>query len=573
MQQTCAQCQASFAVTDADLAFLDKVSPVFAGKKEPIPPPSLCPECRLIRRLAFYNGRTLHRRTCDATGKPIISVYAQDKPYVVYANDVWYGDSWDPLSSGRPYDPSRSFFAQFGELMRAVPFPALALFNDNVNSDFTNDNYKTKNGYLVFDGEQGESVYYGHTYMQIRDCIDFLALTRSELCYSCIHCDGCYGLRFARFCHNCSDGWFLRDCIGCRDCFGCVNLRQKQYCIWNEQKTKEEYEAFLAAFDSGSAAAIQTMREQFEIFAVSHPVKALRGEQNVNCLGDNVHHSQNAWRCFDCDNHQDTRYCTDCIADMKDCMDIHIWGDKTELCYESALVGGTARSVIGGYYITLGCENVHYSLWCSRNSRNCFGCIGLQHKEHCILNTQYSKEEYEALVPQIVEHMRADGEWGEYFPETMSMFGYNETMAQSFFPLTKEQAISKGYQWCDSEPTVNAQKTVDAHSLPDHIDDIPDSSSVALAKEDDILEWAIVCEASGKPFKLIRQELEFYRAQRLPLPRRHPDQRHRDRFTLKNPYRLFERTCAKCHQPIVTSYAPDRPEIVYCESCYLASVY
>jgi len=31
--------------------------------------------------------------------------------------------------------------------------------------------------------------------------------------------------------------------------------------------------------------------------------------------------------------------------------------------------------------------------------------------KYCILNKQYSKEEYEELVPKIIEHMQKTGEW------------------------------------------------------------------------------------------------------------------------------------------------------------------
>jgi hypothetical protein len=189
--------------------------------------------------------------------------------------------------------------------------------------------------------------------------------------------------------------------------------------------------------------------------------------------------------------------------------------------------------------------------------------VWLRHKQYCILNKQYSKEEYERLVPMIVEHMRSTGEWGEYYPPEISAFGYNETMAQFFFPLTREEALRRGWQWCDTEVKVEGLKSIPAAQLPDDSREVPD----------DIPDWAILCEVTGKPFKIVRQELEFYRSQGLPLPRRHPDRRHLDRFAMKNPYKLWNRTCGKCGKEIETAYAPDRPEIVYCESCYLKEVY
>ncbi|KKP36762.1 MAG: hypothetical protein UR28_C0038G0001, partial [Candidatus Peregrinibacteria bacterium GW2011_GWF2_33_10] len=52
-----------------------------------------------------------------------------------------------------------------------------------------------------------------------------------------------------------------------------------------------------------------------------------------------------------------------------------------------------------------------------------------------------------------------------------------------------------------------------------------------------------------------------------------PDQRHKDRMALRNPRKLWKRNCIKCNAEIQTTYAPERKEIVYCEKCYLESVY
>jgi hypothetical protein len=41
--------------------------------------------------------------------------------------------------------------------------------------------------------------------------------------------------------------------------------------------------------------------------------------------------------------------------------------------------------------------------------------------------------------------MQSTGEWGEYFPIEVSPFGYNETVAQEYFPLTEEEVNSKGW--------------------------------------------------------------------------------------------------------------------------------
>lgn len=49
--------------------------------------------------------------------------------------------------------------------------------------------------------------------------------------------------------------------------------------------------------------------------------------------------------------------------------------------------------------------------------------------------------------------------------------------------------------------------------------------------------------------------------------------RHYMRQKKRPPYKLWDRTCAKCNKQIKTVYSPQNPEIVYCEECYLREVY
>ena len=91
--------------------------------------------------------------------------------------------------------------------------------------------------------------------------------------------------------------------------------------------------------------------------------------------------------------------------------------------------------------------------------------------------------------------------------------------------------------------------------------------------QDDITTHVLYCEATGKPYKITPQELKFYRRMCVPVPRRCPDQRQRDRVALRNPHRLWTRPCMQCSKPMQTTYSPDRPEIVHCEECYLKDIY
>jgi hypothetical protein len=194
--------------------------------------------------------------------------------------------------------------------------------------------------------------------------------------------------------------------------------------------------------------------------------------------------------------------------------------------------------------------------------KNCFGCAGLRHEEYCILNKQYTKEEYEALVPRIIEHMRKTGEWGQFFPISMSPFGYNETYANDMAPQTKEEACSHGWKWVE-EPNSTEHYLGPKTEVPADIDDVQKTIS----------EQIFICEETKKPFKILPKEYEYYRDHGIALSRFCPSERHRRRIESRNPFRLWPRECAKCHKPIAASYSPDRPEIIYCEACYLSTVH
>jgi hypothetical protein len=160
--------------------------------------------------------------------------------------------------------------------------------------------------------------------------------------------------------------------------------------------------------------------------------------------------------------------------------------------------------------------------------------------------------------------MRRTGEWGKYFPVSLSAFGYNETVASEYFPLTKQEVLDRGWKWsAESIEKPSVSKIIPGADLPSSIDDIPD----------DVLNWAIECEETGKLFRITRKELALYRQLKASVPHLHPDERHRRRMALRNPRKLWTRSCATCQKPISTSYSPERPEIVVCEECYLKEVY
>jgi len=560
MQKTCAQCGTSFEITDDDLLLLDRVSPVIAEKKHPLPPPTLCQDCRQQRRLTYRNERMLYHRPCSKTGKSIVSIYSADKPCTVYDQSIWWSDGWDQLASGSAYDPSRPFFEQFHDLSLTAPRPCIMNMGSE-NSTYTHHAPYNKNCYMCINsGYNQDCLYITNFSIHSKDCTDCLGVQHCERCAECVDCKQCVSCSHLYECESCSDCRFCYDCQSCSNCFGCWNLRHKEYYFENTQLTKVEYQRKLQSIDTARWMTFEKYEHTFRSFLEQKAIhRNLLSKQCERSTGDRIIQCKNvrdSYYMFDC---EDCAHCYDC-GDTKSSMDA-LEPYHGELQYEThgCNLGYNLYACSKSYE----CNNVYLSEYCF-SCTDCFGCFGLRRQRHCILNKQYTKEEYETLVPKIIAHMRETGEWGEFFPVSLSPFTYNETVAQEYFPLTKEEVLKRGWTWRDQKDKIpKVEKIIPAAKLPDSIDTIPD----------DILNWAIKCETTGRPFRIIKQELDFYRKMRLPIPHFHPDERHRRRMALRNPRKLWQRNCDKCKKEIQTTYAPDRPEKVYCEECYLKEVY
>lgn len=558
MTKICSPCQNTFEITPYEQALLKKLSPVIGGKTYVLPEPSLCHPCRRQIRLTFRNERSLYLRTCDLTGKKMVSIYHPKSRFKVFSVEAWYSDQWNPLSYGRDYDPKRSFFEQYGELQTAVPRMSLIAL-DNENSPYVNHTWHLKNCHLSFDMGYCEDAMYCYSTYHSRNVLDLYRGEKMELCYECIDCSNCYQGLFLQDCSHCSDAYFSYDCHGCRNILFCSNLRNKENCINNQPVSVDIFRQAIQDLKLKSHTALQRNVKRWGEVKQQAIHKANHHLNCTDCTGNYLENCKNCYESYDSFTSQDCLFMTRSDEQGKDILDTdHL--AQMELGYQSICISG--YRVMGCYFIYHG-TNLFYSE-AMVSCKDCFGCSNLKQKQYCILNKQYRKEEYEKLVSQIIENMQKRGEWGQFFPKHLAPFGYNECLVNEIFPLSREEALAKGFLWTDyKSPPVTATKSIPAKNLPDTLDEV----------SDDVLNWAIVCEKSKKLFKLTPQELHFYRRLGLSIPRLHPDERHERRYHQRTPQKLFSRNCAKCQKEIQTSYSKERPEIVYCVECYLKEVY
>jgi hypothetical protein len=333
----CAQCAGGFYMQAAELELRERLAPLIAGRKLTLPPPTLCPSCRMQRRLIWRNELNLFRGLDWLLGKPLITFIPPITKAKVVTVEDWHGDRWDELEYGRDFDFSRPFFAQFHELLESVPLIALANIRCE-NSPYANCAAQCKNCHQIGGANLCEDCLFGNYVNRSRACVENNFIDGCELCYECIDCRECYRLRFGQNCSGCSESWFLYDCRNVRECCGCVNLADAQFCLFNQQLSESDYRKRLAGFNLASRAALNGLREQFDDFQLRFPHRAYRGERLEHVIGSSISDSRECLDCFDATDLDHCHYCT-WLHGARDCMDVFSWGMKAELCYECLEVG------------------------------------------------------------------------------------------------------------------------------------------------------------------------------------------------------------------------------------------
>lgn len=559
--KVCTVSWTKFPIYQSDLDFYTKISPVFASEKFQIPTPTLCPEERLRRRLTFRNERSLYKRNCDASGKPIVSMYKPSPVgeggeagwgYKVYDQAIYYSDQRDPLSYGQDFDITKTFTEQYQQLMHAVPKINLSNDNVSINSLYVNQTTHLKDCYLIFDADVDDSCMYANAIKYCNHCLDCTNIYNSDLCYEWVNCTKCYNCKRCTECEYSTNLTACLRCKNCQDCFACINLINKQYCIRNIQYSKQEYDQLIQKEYNlliGTRQQSWWYLDQLNQWFDTHQQRANYTITSEWCIGNNIAHSTDSILCYNMWDCKDCKYSW-LLNNSRSSYDHNIWWINCELIYEWITVGENAYHCLFNIECWDNIANIYYCHYCM-GCQNCFGCCSLINKQYCIFNKQYTKEEYEIQVAKIIQHMMTTWEWWEFFHPSLSPYGYNETIAQEYYPLSTNLVIAPiedrnklgngategsafgTIQWeidykkywytrsdYNADPVIPAWADIIQWSQLGH--DISQT-------QDSILTKIIICAESARPFKIQKAELEYYRKHNIPLPIYHPDIRNQHR--------------------------------------------
>jgi len=361
-KRNCINCTKDFEITLEDFLFYEKMN---------VPPPTWCPSCRLQRRMLFTNERTLYRSKCGLCAKDIITMYHPDSPFPVYCKQCWWSDSWDETRFARDYDFSRSFFDQFAELKASVPRLNLVQEGNMEGSEYCNRATNNKNCYLCFRSTNNENCLYSHPIVESRDCVDCYSVAQCERAYSCIDCFKCYNTSYCQESQQCVDSMFLYNCRDCSNCLGCVNLRNKQYHIFNEPFTKEEYERKLKEFELKRFSKILEFQTRFQAFALTFIRPAVTSTHSEDVSGNWLQECKDVHDSFMCRNVENGKYLY-FIIEAKDCMDYFHFGRACERIYETANCGLNCSRMCFDNETFMNCAELQYCDACFSSS-DCFG--------------------------------------------------------------------------------------------------------------------------------------------------------------------------------------------------------
>jgi hypothetical protein len=347
------------------------------------------------------------------------------------------------LKRWRPYDFSLEFFENLANLSRDIPVASRFIDANSTDADHAASVWMSNKVYLsILAIDSCENILYT---FYVQDHVS--NVLNSVMVWD--HCDNVYfssgiiksyNILYSRFITDSANIWFSTDLIWCSECIFCDGLQNQSYCIANKVYEREIY--------FREKAKILRMKSDFLKFYQKLPKKGSNfGSKDIRgkfCIYSesvengffsyHVKDGRNIFFVWDKDGRKNV-YDTIC-SDQQ---------------WEGGLYGCINLGTASNCYLSD--SFIGHSLYYCYNCQSCsfcLDCIGLKNQSYCILNQQYTKEEWEVLAEQIFASMERDGTLGEFFPATINPFYFNDTLAYLIDDsFTKSEVEALGYLWRD----------------------------------------------------------------------------------------------------------------------------
>jgi hypothetical protein len=298
---------------------------------------------------------------------------------------------------------------------------------------------------------------------------------------------------------------------------------------------------------------IEEMKERFIVQKGEYPTRKDHNENVTASSGEHVEDSKTCEECFEVVKGEESMRLRD-ARNIKNSLGV-VCGKDSEGVVESVGVYDASKNILGSWFIS-GCSDIAYS-YGLKNCNDCLGCAGLKHSKHCILNKEYSEDEYNELKKKIFEELENLGILGIFFPPMISPWGYNETLGDEEYPKNEDVAEEHGYKWLLRESREEEGDAKKEKDIPFDIKEVRDA----------VINEKIACETCGYAFRISPEELSFYRKMLIPIPLSCPSCRRSKRRERRGMYEIKKGICVFCGDTVKTIY-DSRRERVHCNECF-----
>jgi len=436
-------------------------------------------------------------------------------PEVISYSDYYDQDSSEYID-GIDYDESKNIFENYQNLRSKVKGINMINFFNSENSEYADVVSKWKNIYLsafIVNGDEDVMYSFWVNDESKRILNSAIISDHSENVYFSLAVQHSFKVFYSRFINNSSDIWFSTNLLWCTHCIACHDLENKSYYIDNIEYSKEEYmekrDKYLKDRTAYHDRYLSLINNAWKHLASTNITWSYWVESH------DIESAHFTYRIMNWKNVFNVGWFEWC----KNIYDVFDWGwpslqdiyavngiaINSENCYTSCHVPN-CNNVFYSYYL----ESCAYCIW----------CIGLKNKTYCILNKQYTKQEWEIMADKIFSQMEIDWNLWDFFPGGLNPFYFNDTMWGILGNFTKDEVEAEWYMWRDAEIKVDIPEGSDVISTDDLWDYQWYDENWTWKIDASILR-KVIKDDNGNYYRIVQMEYEFLEKYWLPLSHLH----------------------------------------------------
>ncbi|MFH1405433.1 MAG: hypothetical protein ABIH21_05080 [Patescibacteria group bacterium] len=527
-------------------------------RKFNVPPPRVAPQTRMLCVAAFGNCYQWWYQKHPDTGKQILTYVHPGSGIKVLPDKEWFAKDFSSVNT--EVDLGRSAFEIIHDLERRVPFTASRNMEEPENS-LSVVSFGDQNCLLTF-ACQGKNSQFGIVGTNMESSAEIVFADTVTNSYNISYSDRIFNCKFLRNSYDCMNSAFLFDCRNCENCHGAVNRRGGKFLLWDQQVSQAEYEKYESEHDLSCRSVLDVEKKKFHDLVAGAVWPENFSVHAENCIGEYL---------INCLN---LKYAYNCAHGAKDSFWVNFQYQFNE---GNAFVDGAKQT--SNCYYSLGisngdqmkfcfgvdrCEDIEYCMQCY-NCEHCFGCVGLNRKKFHIFNKAYEESAYWQKLDELKCAMLECGEYGEYFPLSLSSAHFLESteVFLGFADVETAHKVHANLYDVTAEGAVGNAESADTKQLadvPDCVVDLDDSWSKTPVFDPEI----------GRRFMFFPQEIAFYRKHNIAPPARHFILRVKDILVESNIGQYESAVCAKCSRSLtVAQNKTFKNRQIYCQECYL----